>query len=343
MNRTLKFLILAVSLVIIAGIGVLSLVYVMNQPVEGIGRDGVVFKVAAGDTLAGVAGRLEDEGLIRSSLLLRGIGRVYNTGGKLKTGLYRIEPDFTTLRIHNLLVTGSQVLFKVTIPEGWTARMIANRMEQEGITGSEEFLAACSSPELLELTGSSTDSVEGFLYPDTYYFASEYPATAVVEHMVQTFFDKMEEIYPEWEKMDRQELYRKVILASIVEREYRSPEEAPLIASVFYNRLKENMTLGSCATVVYVLTEQMGEEHPERLTYSDLEVESDYNTYRIEGLPPGPIANPGYVALHAAFHPEESDYFYFVLKDPAAGMHHFSKSLGEHNKAYSLYIKSNYR
>lgn len=343
MNRTVTLLILAASLVIIAGVGALVYVYMMNQPAEGIDRDGVVFKIAAGDTMVGVAGRLEDEGLIRSSFLFRIIGKVYRTGGKMKTGLYRIEPGFSTLQIHNLLVAGNQVLFRVTIPEGWTARMIAERLEQEGITGAEEFLEACRTPELLELTGSSTGSVEGFLYPDTYYFARDYPATDVVEHMVQTFFNNLEEIYPEWEEMDRRDLYRKVILASIVEREYRSPEEAPLIASVFYNRLKENMTLGSCATIVYILTEQLGEEHPERLTYSDLEVESDYNTYRNEGLPPGPIANPGYIALHAAFHPESSDYLYFVLKDPEAGKHHFSKSLGEHNQAYSLYIKSSSR
>jgi len=181
--------------------------------------------------------------------------------------------------------------------------------------------------------------VEGFLYPDTYYFARNYPAQGVAAYMIENFFNTLKTILPDGQDMSAEEIYSKVTLASIVEREYRDPSEAALIASVFYNRIEQEMTLGSCATVVYALTEEMGRDHPERLTYADLETESDYNTYIHQGLPPGPIANPGYLALSAAFNPEKSDYLYFVLKDPDTGTHHFSRSLIEHNQAYKLYIK----
>jgi UPF0755 protein len=132
----------------------------------------------------------------------------------------------------------------------------------------------------------------------------------------------------------------RVVLASIVEREYRAPEEAPLMASVFYNRLNARMRLQSCATVAYVLTEELGRPHPESLTYGDLEVDSDYNTYARWGLPPGPISNPGRVALLAAFEPAETPFLYFVLRDPEAGRHEFSVSLDEHNEKKFLYLKS---
>jgi len=342
MSRSIRILVIFLCLIPAAGAALLVLFYSMNQPSEHIPAEGVVFTVENGDTLADIANRLEDEDCIKSSFLFRVLGKVYNTGGRMKSGLYRIEPDYSTTDVHNLLVSGNQMLFKVTIPEGWTSRMIGDLLEKNGITDSDDFRKACRLPEFIERTGSRNGSVEGFLYPDTYYFSKDYPAERIVGHMIDTFFTTLKEIYPQWHDMSKDKVYDRVILASIIEREYRDASEAPLIASVFYNRLEEGMSLGSCATVVYALTEEKGREHPERLTYADLEVNSEYNTYRHEGLPPGPISNPGFVALDAAFHPEQSDYLYFVLKDHEVGRHYFSRSLGEHNQAYTLYIKRNY-
>ena len=111
------------------------------------------------------------------------------------------------------------------------------------------------------------------------------------------------------------------------------------MASVFYNRLAAHMRLQSCATVAYVMTEELGMAYPEVLTYEDLELPSPYNTYANAGLPPGPIANPGATALHAVFYPAKSDYLFFVLKDPSAGRHEFTKSYSEHINAKNLYLK----
>ncbi|RLD34442.1 MAG: endolytic transglycosylase MltG, partial [Bacteroidetes bacterium] len=117
----------------------------------------------------------------------------------------------------------------------------------------------------------------------------------------------------------------------------------PLMAGVFYNRLKNNtpIPLGSCATIVYIITDIQGKDHPEFILYSDLEIESPYNTYINSGLPPGPISNPGEVALNAAFYPVQSEYLYFLLKNAESGQHIFTKNLSDHNKAYNLYIKNN--
>jgi UPF0755 protein len=128
-------------------------------------------------------------------------------------------------------------------------------------------------------------------------------------------------------------------MASIVEREYRVAEEAPLIASVFYNRLDRNIGLESCATLEYIITEIQQKAHPEYITLDDERIDSPFNTYKWAGLPPGPISNPGKTALEAAFHPASTGYLYFVLRDAASGRHFFSRDLNEHNQAKYLYVK----
>jgi UPF0755 protein len=157
--------------------------------------------------------------------------------------------------------------------------------------------------------------------------------------MVGTFFKRLAHIYPQYTELNRNELFKKVIIASIVEREYRREDEAPVIASVFYNRLAIGQKLESCATVAYVLTDIKGRPHPERLTWADIKVSSPYNTYEYYGLPPGPIGNPGDTALIASFRPLKTSYRYFVLKDPATGRHEFSDTFQKHLSAKELYIK----
>jgi len=157
--------------------------------------------------------------------------------------------------------------------------------------------------------------------------------------MVETFKRRVAEALPESASLSPQELHERLILASIVEREYRVPGEAPLMASVFSNRLRIGMALQSCATVVYVITEELGKPHPELLLFRDLEIESPFNTYLNRGLPPAPIANPGLVALLAALEPEKTEYLYFRLVDAAAGRHKFSVTYDEHEDAAPLAVK----
>ena len=177
------------------------------------------------------------------------------------------------------------------------------------------------------------------MFPDTYFFPLKYDAEAVIREMVDTFFNNLGEIFPDYKNISLKEIHEGVILASIVEREYRIKKEAPLIASVFYNRLSVDVGLESCATIQYIITEIQGKEHPERILHSHLEIDSLFNTYKSHGLPPGPISNPGKIALNAVFFPKKTDYWYFVVKNDQTGEHYFSEDLEEHNEAKFLYLK----
>ncbi|HVP19769.1 MAG TPA: endolytic transglycosylase MltG [Spirochaetia bacterium] len=298
-----------------------------------------LFSIERGETLSRISARLQDEGFIRFAPFLDAIGRVGGTQGDFKAGYYRIPAGASTLAIHWLLVEGAQSLEKVTIPEGWTVTKIARHLEAQGVCSAGDFLRATQSEEIIAKLGVQGRSLEGFLFPDTYYVPRPFPADAMVEVMVRTFFDSVTRIHPGWREMPPEKLRDTVIMASIVEREYRAPDEAPLIASVFYNRLKRNMGLESCATLEYIITEIQQKAHPEYITKDDEKLNSPYNTYKWAGLPPGPIANPGKTALEAAFNPAQTDYLYFVLRDPDAGRHYFSRDLSEHNQAKYLYLK----
>jgi UPF0755 protein len=151
--------------------------------------------------------------------------------------------------------------------------------------------------------------------------------------MTDNFFSKIESISPSFREMSMQELNEIVILASIVEREYRLVQEAPIMAGVFNNRLRINMLLQSCATVEYIITEIQGRPHPNVLLYRDLEIQNPYNTYMYRGLPPGPISAPGVVALSAAMFPARTDYLFFRLVDPSSGRHYFSRTYDAHIRA----------
>ncbi len=336
--KLIKLLALLILIAVLAAAALLGAVFYYNQSPDLFTYE-EYFQIMPGENGSLISKNLQDRGLIRSSTMFSVYSKLMRTGGKMKTGFYSIPSGSTTREIHDLLLAGRQVLYKVTIPEGWTIGKIAAHLESEGITSAEEFTSAALDGAALVDFGIETDSSEGFLYPDTYSFPRNFPGSKVVDTMVATFFDMLDEIYPEYKSLVSGDLYSKIILASIVEKEYRVEGEASMIASVFNNRIETGMALGSCASVVYVKTEILNQEHPESLLYSDLEIDSPYNTYIYQGLPPGPIANPGYTALYAAFYPEESDYYYFLLKDADAGQHYFSRTYSEHNQAYSLYIK----
>ena len=317
-------------------IAIAAAVYYYNSPSGSISEEGDLFTIGKGESLYSVSDNLYEKGLVKSSLLLKIMSRVLGTDSSIKTGQYLIKPGMTTLEIHSLIVSGSGILYKVTIPEGLTASGVAEILSRKGITDRDDFMEALRSRELIEKYNIPADSLEGYLFPDSYLFPSSYPAEKAVSYMVENFFESVEDMTS---SMTAEQVFEKIILASIIEREYRVEKEAPLISSVFINRLEREIPLGSCATVEYILTEIQGKQHPEYLTYDDIKIDSDYNTYIHPGLPPGPISNPGLVALKAAFQPEESDYLYFLLKDRERGEHYFSKRLSEHNRARILYLK----
>jgi UPF0755 protein len=302
------------------------------------GEDGaLIIDVRSGESAGSVGRRLEDAGVIRSALLW---SLLFHTSREtIKAGVYSLALPLSQLEIRSILVSGRQLLVRVMFPEGGTLKKSAQILEEAGICPAGEFLAAAGDPALRESYGISGKTMEGYLYPDTYLFPMAYPAEQVVKTMADTFFKKLAAIDPGALGLQREELNRAVIIASIVEREYRVSEEAPLMAGVFYNRLRIGMALQSCATVEYVITEIQDRAHPEVLYTRDIEIQDPYNTYIRPGLPPGPISAPGETALKAAFYPESSNYLYFRLIDPGAGRHYFSQTLDDHIKAGILYVK----
>ena len=299
----------------------------------------VLFTIVPGTSVTRIAEDLEAQGIIRSSYVLRALAMVKNEERSYQVGSYQIPPGLSALEIQTYLTTGRQLLMKVTIPEGFTAKKIAKILETQEITGAEDFLKAMRSKVLLEKYQIPADTFEGLLYPDTYMFPKKFPAESVVDHMVANFMTKLKQEAGDFvNQYSSQDWYDRIILASIVEKEYRDPKEAPLISSVFTNRLENRIPLGSCASIEYIITEIKNRPHPKRIFFIDTEIDSPYNTYINKGLPPTPISNPGKTALTAAFNPAKTDYIYFVVKDSALGTHSFSKNYRDHNEARESYL-----
>ena len=310
----------------------------------------VRLEVPLGTSVREIAVELENQKLIKDSQIfylavcyLKASHKFL--GGKkdfsLKSGSYNLKNSMTMEEIMAILQTGHQADIAVVIPEGLTLSKIATTIESHGICGSDDFVQSVKNKEIIADYGfsdSEVESLDGFLFPDTYFFVANMSGENVVRMMVDNFFAHIAKIAG-FSGISRNELYKKVILASIVEREYRVADEAPLIASVFLNRIEKNIRLQSCATVEYIITEIEGLPHPDVILYKDLWRESPYNTYRVKGLPPSPISNPGFVALKAAAEPASTHYFYFRLTDENAGRHTFSETFDEHAKVNISYTK----
>ncbi|MBP5450798.1 MAG: endolytic transglycosylase MltG, partial [Treponema sp.] len=286
-------------------------------------------KVPSGMSVQEAADELEAMGLVRSSKLFYAAVRFnllgLEDGFDLKSGVYELKVGSTMRELAEELEKGRPETISKSIPEGLTIKKIALSLEESGICDAEEFIDCCYDKDLLAEYDIPASSFQGYLFPDTYFFNANTSAEEVLRTLVDTFFQRVETIQ-ELSGLSPEDLHQKLILASIVEREYRVAEEAPLIASVFTNRLKIDMGLYSCAAIEYIITEIEGKPHPNRITYQDLESESMYNTYKWRGLPPGPISNPGMVALKAAAKPADTPYYYFVLTNPDAGTHSFTET-----------------
>jgi UPF0755 protein len=236
---------------------------------------------------------------------------------KLKFGEYNLSPSLNMLQILNKLARGEIVVYKITIPEGYTSIQIAELLDKKEIVEKESFL---------KLVKYGEKSWEGYLFPDTYEVPKKYGA----ENMFKLMLSNFEQVAVDNKLINKAEqtgftMDEIITLASIIEKEAKFAEEKRQISSVFHNRLKSGMKLQSCATIQYILGKPK-----EKLEESDLEIESPYNTYLYKGLPPGPICNPGIDSIIAALEPANEDYLYFILGDN--GRHIFSKTYEEHLK-----------
>jgi UPF0755 protein len=290
------------------------------------------FWVAEGTTLKQVAVDLENADIIRSSTLFRLAGRLMEYDHHIKTGEYQLNSAIPPLKILEILKEGRIITHPITIPEGFNLDQIAHLLEQKGISNKASFLEQAEDRSLIARLGLSGDSLEGYLYPDTYRFQRNVTAGRVIDVMVKRFRDIVTPLEAQI-KDSGMTLEQVITLASIVEKETGCSEERPMIARVFLNRLKKNMRLESDPTVIYGISNFNG-----NLTKRDLKTKTPYNTYIIGGLPPGPIANPGLAAISAVLNPADGNYYYFVSKNN--GTHYFSETLKEHNRAVKRFQKN---
>lgn len=290
----------------------------------------VTVSIRAGESFARVARELADTGVVRAALPLRLLARARGLDQHIQAGDYAFSLPATPDRVLERLTAGDVIQLKVTIPEGWTLREIAARLGAEGLADAGAILALAHDPAFLRSLGVAADSLEGYLFPETYQFARGTPPQKILAAMVaQTWRHLTPELLAAARRqgLDRHQL---LTLASIVQKEAGNNREMPLIAAVFHNRLVRHIPLQADPTVIYGIPDFDG-----NLTRAQLETKTPYNTYRIVGLPPGPIASPGEVALQAAAHPAAVDYLYFVARGD--GTHRFSLTLEEHNRAVRRY------
>jgi len=314
------------ALLLLAMIGAAaSVAWVAVSPGPPLPRAGASVVIHEGDGVAEIARRLEAAGLVRSALLLRVQARVTGLDRTIQPGRYRFETASTTNDILRRLAAGVAPI-EVTIPEGYTVREIAKLVAERGLASTDTLLCLADDPEFLLAAGVLGPQLEGYLFPDTYRFAPGTDAGEVLATMVRRFHDRFDADRHRRTSARGLTVNQVLTLASIIEKETGKPEERPLIAAVFANRLRIGMPLQSDPTVIYGLPAFDGD-----LTRADLQYPSPYNTYVVGGLPPGPIANPGLAAIDAALAPADSSALYFVSRND--GSHAFSSTLAEHNRA----------
>jgi len=289
-----------------------------------------VVAIASGRSMAQVAAVLERRGIVRDALKFRLLARLRGDDRRIQAGEYSLSAAMAPREILEILVGGLVRHRRITIAEGLTVAQIAALVEAAGLASADEFQAAARDPDALATAGIEADSFEGYLFPDTYFFTASDTAADMVAAMAARF---RRVFRPEWKARATEmgwTVHQVVTLASIIEKETGAPGERALISGVFHNRLRRGMRLESDPTVIYGIADFDG-----NLTRRHLRIPTAYNTYRISGLPPGPIANPGAAAIEAALFPEKTDALYFVSRND--GTHVFSRTYAEHLRAVRRY------
>ncbi len=298
------------------------------QPTEK--QDKILFTVPRGKTIDYVSKKLKEKDLITSELFFKIVAKLWFSDKKIKAGVYELEKKMSTYEILEYLTSGKVKMVQFTIIEGWSNYQIGEYFTELGyVKNSEEFIQITKDKEVLQKYKIQGLTSEGFLFPETYTIDPQLSIRQIHEIMIKMFYTKLS-TFLDPKTIPSKELYEKVIIASIIEREAIHKEELPIMASVYYNRIKKKFKLQADPTIQYIL-----KNPKKKLTLKDLEIDSPYNTYKYKGLPPTPISNPGLEALKASFFPETTEYLYFVLMPD--GKHYFSKTYQEHLRAKKLY------
>ena len=322
-HRSKLFATVITIFILIAALAAWELFWKQSDQDTGV----VEVTIATGSTVSDVADMLKEKGVIGSSWLFEWYARIKGIDRQIIAGTFFLDPEtsvFDAIRA----VTQPQYAeeIELTFLEGWSLRDVASYLVEQGVIETED--------ELYAITGDpvSSESLEGYLFPDTYRFYTDATVQDVVDKMQETFDQKVTQDMLDEIEAQGKTLDEVIIMASVLEREARGEEDMGMVADIFWRRYQIGMALQSCASVNYIT----GKSDP-AITYEDQQIDSLYNTYQYAGLPPGPISNPGLTAINAVIYPTANEYWYF-LNDPD-GVTHYATTNDEHaaNKAMYLY------
>jgi UPF0755 protein len=291
-------------------------------------KGGVIVEIPKGAGAKEIGQTLAQEGVIASAWTFwaaRGL-----RGGKaLQAGDYLFDKPLTPLEVFDRIAAGKVMRYQVQVPEGANMFDVARIVEKAGLASSREFLQVAQSSDLVQDFAPRARSLEGYLYPETYFFSKNSSAKTIAKEMVRQF-------RKQWNSMEVPgDPHDLVTLASLVEKESAVAAERPVVAGVYQNRLKKGMRLECDPTTIYAAL--LEGRWRGKIYRSDLDLEHPYNTYRSKGLPPGPIANPGIASLRAAASPADTEFLFFVAKGDGSGGHNFSASQQQHVAAVREY------
>jgi UPF0755 protein len=328
--KWIKRLVLFLVLVAVIGGGAAWMLYArVVEPYRGYPGTEVFIDIPAGTGPAGIGERLVSGGVVRDAMTFRVALLISGRARSLKAGEYRFDAPMHALDVIDKIARGDVYKRLLTFREGLTILEMAQVFEDKGFGKAVDFRTAAGNVKLIADLDPAARDLEGYLFPETYSLPRDTPATMVVEQMVAGFRKALSEDVKAAAAAQQLSVRELVTLASLVEKETAAPDERPLVAAVYRNRMKIHMPMQADPTVIYAL--QKAGKYNGNLTRENLhELDSPYNTYRNAGLPPGPIASPGKASLVAASKPADVDFLYFVSKND--GTHVFASTLEEHNK-----------
>lgn len=328
---TVSLVIIILSFVFYKTVSFLNFIYSKAS----ISSEEIIFNVDPGSSFSLVSTNLFKLGLIKNKDYFMLLARLQNAFSKIKVGEFKFTKDMTPLEVMDKLIKGKVTTYAFTIPEGYNLYQIAQVLLDLGLIESKNvFIQAAKDKSFAQSLEIPADTVEGYLYPDTYNISKKMPVREIIKLMVKNLNNIFTSELEERARQIRFTKHQVITLASIVEKETGAAFERPLISSVFHNRLNSKMRLQSDPTTIYGIWESFNGN----LTKSDLQSYSPYNTYYIFGLPPAPIANPGKAAIMAALYPQKSEYLFFVSKND--GTHFFSSNYREHSRAVHDFQKT---
>lgn len=348
--RKIVSIIAGIALILLIIIGVSGYVYISSalKPVDENAKSEIAVEIPLGSGISNISQILEDKGIIKNANVFKYYAKFQNESS-FQAGNYTFTKAMTLDEILKTLKTGKlyrEPVFSITVPEGLTLEQIAEVVAKNTNYSAEDFMTKITDPKFVDMMMAEfpnllTEEIladdirydlEGYLYPATYPFFEEKPTIETIIHDMIKAMDEMVLGYQEAIEQSGLSVHEFVTFASLLEEEATATTDRETIASVFFNRLEIDMPLQTDPTVLYSLG-----GHKERVLFADLEVDHPYNTYKVTGLPPGPIAGAGKISLEATLSPSDTDYLYFLAGND--GVNHFAKTFEEHKENRTKYLK----